>query len=186
MTFCQAWWTNLIGITADIFHILFVLHPVHLVILIVIIVDCFVNQWCVYVMFTSQRLKKKIQNATFAIEQSILKVMCVIFLCKILQNRQILANESLTWGLIYKTLLRFHPKCVGRHKSYILHVFIKPCECQNLPKNAFINPGQGKIVHTCISTPKSPYMELTAPSLTMHNLLCISFPCIFPSTWLHV
>ncbi len=77
MTFCQAWWTNLIGITEDIFHILFVLHPVHLVILIVIIVDCFVNQCCVYMMFTSQKLKKKIQNVTFAIEQSILKVMCI-------------------------------------------------------------------------------------------------------------
>ncbi len=28
-------------------------------------------------MFTSQKLKKKIQNVTFAIEQSILKVMCI-------------------------------------------------------------------------------------------------------------
>ncbi len=31
------------------------------------------------------------------------------------------------------------------------------------------------------SSPKSPYMELTTPHL--HNLICISFPCIFPSTW---
>ncbi len=33
------------------------------------------------------------------------------------------------------------------------------------------------------SSQKSPYMELTTPSFTMHNLIFISFPCTFPPTW---
>ncbi len=78
-----------------------------------------------------------------------------------------------TRGLIYKTLRRFHPKSVRRHKSSIR---------QNLHKNPFINPSQGKIVRMSISSQKSPYMELTTPSFTIYNLICISFP----STWYHV
>ncbi len=34
--------------------------------------------------------------------------------------------------------------------------FIKTSVQQNLRKNTFINPSQGKIVRTCISTPSPP------------------------------
>ncbi len=34
--------------------------------------------------------------------------------------------------------------------------FVKPCVCQNLHKNPFINPSQGKIVRTCIPPPTHP------------------------------
>ncbi len=40
--------------------------------------------------------------------------------------------------------------------AWIFFRFIKPCLRQNLRKNPFINPSQGKIVRTCISTPTPP------------------------------
>ncbi len=76
---------------------------------------------------------------------------------------------------------------------FCIHVnvfrFIKPCVRQNLCKNPFINPSQGKSAYVHLhpdSSQKSLYMELITPGFTMYNLICISFPCIFPSTWHHV
>ncbi len=51
--------------------------------------------------------------------------------------------------------------------------FIKPCVHQNLCKNPFINPSQGKSAHTCISTP-SPPRNHHIWSLQRLVLLCIT------------
>ncbi len=51
--------------------------------------------------------------------------------------------------------------------------FIKPYVRQNLRKNPFINPSQGKIVHTCISTLSPPWNNYIW-SLQHLGLLCIT------------
>ncbi len=86
--------------------------------------------------------------------------------------------SSKAWGLIYKTLRRFHPKMYLHTKArFCLRTkvfrFIKPCVRQNLRKNPFINPSQGKIVRTCISTP-SPPQNNHILSLQCLVILCIT------------
>ncbi len=99
-----------------------------------------------------------------------------------------------TRGLINKMLFRYHPKmCKYAQKIDVdLHFFrfIKPCVHQNLRKKSLYKSQSGEMcaymhLHPDSSL-QSPYMELTMPSFTMHNLIGISFPCSFPSTWHHV
>ncbi len=101
------------------------------------------------------------------------------------------AKEKNNWGLIYKTLRTFHPKSVRMHRSLILHTceFFHIYKTVHMPEPAqkFLYKSQSgedcAYVHLHPdSSQKSPYMELATPSFTMHNLICILFPCIFPST----
>ncbi len=72
--------------------------------------------------------------------------------------------------------------------DFILKVYVstKARLCVRVNFFRFIKPcvwgSQGKIVRTCISTP-SPPRNHHIWSLLRLVLRCISFPCIFPSTW---
>ncbi len=49
------------------------------------------------------------------------------------------------------------------------------------PKLLYKSQSGGKCAYVYLhpdSFQQSPYMELTTPSFTMHNLICISLPCI--------
>ncbi len=80
-----------------------------------------------------------------------------------------------TWGLI--DLIKTLNVYVGTKARFCVCTqvfrFIKPCVRQNLCKNPFINPIQGKIVLTCIST-SSPPRNHHIWSLQCLVLLCIS------------
>ncbi len=92
-------------------------------------------------------------------------------------------------GLIYKTLRRFHPKSVRRHKSLILHTH-KSCQIYKTmctPEPAQKSLYKSKLGEDCAyvhlhpdSSLKSPYMELTTPCFTMHIPIHVT-PCLTPS-----
>ena len=71
---------------------------------------------------------------------------------------------------ILKVCVRTYGRICVRTKVFR---FIKPCVGQNLRKNPFRNPSQGKIVRTCISTPTPPRNHHIW-SLQRLVLLCIT------------
>ncbi len=102
---------------------------------------------------------------------------------------------KLSVDLIKSNRFNKNTKCVRRHKSKILRMhksfqIYKTMRTSEPVQKSLYKSHSGEdcaYVHLhFVSSPKSPYMELTMPSFTMHILICISFPCIFPSTWHHV
>ncbi len=67
---------------------------------------------------------------------------------------------------------------------WIFFRFIKPCVRQNLRKNPFINPSQGKIVRMIISTPTPPRNHHIW-SLQRLVLLCITSSAYYSHAYSH-
>uniref|UniRef100_A0A8C2ELQ4 Uncharacterized protein n=1 Tax=Cyprinus carpio TaxID=7962 RepID=A0A8C2ELQ4_CYPCA len=104
-------------------------------------------------------------------------------LCSHANQEQLLSssqNEKALWRRNHSpTWLR----SINLMSGCTCRLFIPVCTEGWLRYAKFTISGRCAYVHLHPdSSLKSPYMELTTPSFTMHNLICISLPCIFPST----